>query len=113
RRILPAHAAINSRGLLIAGGSAGIAAAFNTPLAGVMFAIEELARSPEQRNSGVIVAGIVLAGLIAVSINGNSTHFGVIHPGPIGAALLWPSLLVTLVSGAVGGLFARLLLASL
>jgi H+/Cl- antiporter ClcA len=113
RRILPAHAAINSRGLLIAGGSAGIAAAFNTPLAGVMFAIEELARSPEQRNSGVIVAGIVLAGLIAVSINGNSTHFGVIHPGPIGAALLWPGLLVTLVSGAVGGLFARLLLASL
>jgi H+/Cl- antiporter ClcA len=113
RRFLPLNAAINARGLLIAGGSAGIAAAFNTPLAGVMFAIEELARAPEQRSSGLIVAGIVLAGLIAVSIEGNATHFGVIHPGPIGMPLLWPGLLVTLLAGAAGGLFARLLLASL
>ncbi|UUZ48596.1 chloride channel protein [Massilia sp. B-10] len=38
-----------------------IAAAFNTPLAGVMFAIEELARTPEKRSSGLIIAAIVLA----------------------------------------------------
>lgn len=113
RRALPLHSAINARGLLIAGGSAGIAAAFNTPLAGVMFAIEELARTPEQRSSGLIVAGIVLAGLIAISIEGNATHFGVIRPGPIGLSLVWPALLVTLATGAAGGLFARLLLASL
>ncbi|MGO4381233.1 chloride channel protein [Pseudoduganella sp. RAF53_2] len=113
RRFLPSQSVINSRGLLIAGGSAGIAAAFNTPLAGVMFAIEELARTPEQRSSGLIVAGIVLAGLIAVSIGGNATYFGVIHPGPIGMDLLWPGFLTTLVAGIAGGLFARLLLTSL
>ncbi|MBA5604604.1 chloride channel protein [Duganella sp. FT3S] len=113
RRLLPRRSAVNAHALLVAGGAAGIAAAFNTPLAGVMFAIEELSRKPEQRNSGLIVAGIVLAGLIAVSINGNATHFGVIHPGPIGLALLWPGLLATLASGVAGGLFARLLLASL
>lgn len=33
----------------IAGGAAGVAAAFNTPLAGVAFAIEELAAAYEQR----------------------------------------------------------------
>ena len=32
------------RGLILAGGAAGIAAAFNTPLAGIVFAVEELAR---------------------------------------------------------------------
>jgi len=113
KRFLPQQSTVHARALLIAGGSAGIAAAFNAPLAGVMFAIEELARSPEQRNSGLIVAGIVLAGLIAVALEGNATHFGVIHPGPIGMTLLWPGLFVTIVAGAAGGLFARLLLASL
>lgn len=113
RRWLPRNAGVSAHSLLVAGGAAGIAAAFNTPLAGVMFAIEELSRTPEQRNSGLIVAGIVLAGLIAVSVYGNGTQFGVIHPGPIGLSLLWPGLLTTLVSGLAGGLFARLLLACL
>ncbi|WP_300754019.1 chloride channel protein [Janthinobacterium sp.] len=112
RRFLPRHTQISAHSLLVAGGAAGIAAAFNTPLAGVMFAIEELSRTPEQRNSGLIVAGIVLAGLMAVSITGNATHFGVIHPGPIAMALALPGLLVTLVAGVAGGLFSRLLLAS-
>ena len=113
RRWLPRGSGVSAHSLLVAGGAAGIAAAFNTPLAGVMFAIEELSRNPEQRNSGLIVAGIVLAGLIAVSVYGNGTHFGVIHPGPIGWSLLGPGLLAALASGCAGGLFARLLLASL
>jgi len=113
RRWLPRGSGISAHALLVAGGAAGIAAAFNTPLAGIMFAIEELSRSPEQRNSGLIVAGIVLAGLIAVSVYGNGTHFGVIQPGPIGLSLLWPGLLAAIITGLAGGLFARLLLASL
>ncbi|WP_209586166.1 chloride channel protein [Massilia sp. BHUDP2] len=113
RRWLPRGSGVSAHSLLVAGGAAGIAAAFNTPLAGIMFAIEELSRAPEQRNSGLIVAGIVLAGLIAVSVYGNGTHFGVIHPGPIGLTLLGPGLLAALASGCAGGLFARLLLTSL
>ncbi|MBX3607609.1 MAG: chloride channel protein [Piscinibacter sp.] len=113
RRWLPKRSAVTEHGLLVAGGAAGIAAAFNTPLAGVMFAIEELSRTPEQRSSGLLVSGIVLAGLVAVSILGNGTYFGVIRVPEIGLALLWPGLLVALASGAAGGLFARLLIASL
>ena len=44
-------------GLLLAGGAAGVAAAFNTPLAGIVFGIEELGRAYEARSSGLIVAG--------------------------------------------------------
>jgi len=113
RRWLPRRSGISAHSLLVAGGAAGIAAAFNTPLAGIMFAIEELSRSPEQRNSGLIVAGIVLAGLVSISVYGNGTHFGVIHPGPIGLALVGPGLLTAVVCGFAGGLFARLLLASI
>lgn len=113
RRLLPQGAEIRPQGLLVAGGAAGIAAAFNTPLGGVMFAIEELSRTPEQRSSGLLIGAIVLAGLLAVSIEGNSPYFGVIHVPDVGSALLWPGTLVTLLSGLAGGLFARLLIASL
>ncbi len=113
RRWLPRRAAITEHGLLIAGGAAGIAAAFNAPLAGVMFAIEELSRRPEQRSSGLLVAAIVLAGLMAVSVYGNSTYFGVIQVPAVGWTLLGPGLLVTLLSGVAGGIFSRLLLRSL
>jgi H+/Cl- antiporter ClcA len=112
QRFLPGHARSNAHSLLVAGGAAGIAAAFNTPLAGVMFAIEELSRAPEKRSSGLIMACIVLAGLIAVSIHGNETYFGVIRTPQIGMWLLWPAMLVTLTCGIVGGLFSRLLIVS-
>jgi len=113
RRWLPARCGVSEHGLLVAGGAAGIAAAFNTPLAGVMFAIEELSRTPEQRNSGLLVACIVLAGVMAVSLTCNATYFGVIHAGGAGWDLLLPGLLVAVLSGLAGGLFARLLVASL
>ena len=110
---LPARSAVSAHGLLIAGGAAGIAAAFNTPLGGIMFAIEELSRRPEQRSNGLIMAAIVLAGLMGISVYGNSTYFGVIRVQPISWALLGPGVLVAISCGLAGGLFARLLTLSL
>ncbi|TFW14793.1 chloride channel protein [Duganella callida] len=113
RRWLPERSGVTAHGLLVAGGAAGIAAAFNTPLGGIMFAIEELSRTPEQRRSGLLMSAIVLAGLMAVSINGNATYFGLIHATGIDSGLLVPGLIVALASGLAGGLFSRLLIASL
>lgn len=113
RRWLSPHSAIDGRALLVAGGAAGIAAAFNAPLAGVVFAIEELSGRLEARSSGLIITAIVLAGLVAVSVFGNISYFGVIRVPRLGWDALGPGLLVTLLSGAAGGLFARLLVASL
>ena len=113
RRWLSTGSTIDTRALLIAGGAAGIAAAFNAPLAGVVFAIEELAGRMEARASGVIITGIVLAGLVAVSAFGNLSYFGVIRVPQLGWNLFGPGLLVSLASGAAGGLFARLMIASL
>jgi H+/Cl- antiporter ClcA len=110
RRYLPSTAPVSHNDLLMAGGAAGIAAAFNTPLGGIMFAIEELSRRPEQRNTGLLLAAIVLSGLMAVSVYGNATYFGVIRVDQLSLALVWPGLLVALACGVVGGLFARLLL---
>jgi H+/Cl- antiporter ClcA len=113
RRWLPERSSVTPHGLLVAGGAAGIAAAFNAPLAGVTFAIEELTSKLEQRSSGLVIAAIVLSGLVAISAFGNATYFGVIRVPHLGAAFLWPALLVTAGSGLLGGLFSRLLQALL
>ncbi len=111
-RWLPNRSAINEHGLLVAGGAAGIAAAFNAPLAGVMFAIEELTRKIEQRNSGLIIAAIVLAGLMGVSAYGNASYFGNIRVVNLSWSYLLPGVMVVVSCGLLGGLFARLLHAS-
>lgn len=112
-RWLPDRTSITEHGLLMAGGAAGIAAAFNTPLGGVMFAIEELTRKPEQRSNTLLLGAIVLSGLIAVSVYGNNTYFGVIHVENLSFAMVLPALVVALASGVAGGLFARLMISSL
>ena len=113
RRWLSPNSSIKDTGLLLAGGAAGIAAAFNTPLGGVMFAIEELSRRPEDRRSGLLMAAIILAGLMAVSAYGNKSHFGEIRVEGVGLALVLPGMLVAILSGILGGIFARLLIYSL
>lgn len=113
RRWLPDPRLPTAQDLLVAGGAAGIAAAFNTPLGGIMFAIEELLRQPERRNSGLLLAAIVLAGLIAVSVYGNATYFGVIRVPDVGSELIGPTLTLAVLCGLLGGLFSRLLIESL
>lgn len=104
---------VNVHSLLVAGGAAGIAAAFNAPLAGVVFALEELSRKLETRYSGVIIASIVLAGLMGVSAFGDAAYFGSVQVPALGASSILPGVLVAVCSGLAGGLMAKLLIVSL
>ncbi len=100
------------RVLILAGGAAGVAAAFNTPLAGIVFGIEELSRSFEERASGTTLTAVLFSGVVAIALVGNYTYFG--QPPHIpGSELMTPlSLIIALVGGLAGGLFARITLAS-
>ncbi|MBB3945078.1 H+/Cl- antiporter ClcA [Rhizobium skierniewicense] len=65
-----------ARGLILAGSAAGIAAAFNTPLAGIVFAIEEMSRTYEARSNGLVLTAVILSGLASLGLVGTYTYFG-------------------------------------
>lgn len=96
--------------LLLAGGAAGVAAAFNTPLAGIVFGIEELGRAYDSRASGLVVAAIIAAGLTSLLILGDYTYFGVTAARfPLSASWIVVPLLA-LAGGLAGGLFSRIVI---
>ncbi|WP_284165304.1 chloride channel protein [Frigidibacter sp. SD6-1] len=106
----------HARGLILAGSAAGIAAAFNTPLAGIVFAIEEMSRAYQARTNGLVLSAVILAGVASLSILGSYTYFGVTHvsasfPGDWGlvaATGIAGGLLGALFSLATVGLVTRL-----
>ncbi len=114
RRFLPHRhvRAISRADLILAGGAAGVAAAFNTPLAGVMFAIEELGRRHgEGGGSGILIMTVILAGLVAIGLQGNYTYFGHLDVAAVARGIALPVIVCGLGCGALGALFSRLLLA--
>ncbi len=112
RRWLSPRSTIDAHDLMVAGAAAGIAAAFNTPLGGIVFALEQLSRRRGISHSSLVIAAIVLAGLVAVASFGNETYFGRLRVQQMGWELLAPGLMVALVAGLTGGLFARLMVVS-
>lgn len=100
------------RGLILAGGAAGISAAFNTPMAGIVFAMEELSRSMEDRTNGLIISAVVLAGITALGILGDYVYFGQTAAVLKGEEGWIAVILCGVVGGFAGGLFSRVLIAS-
>lgn len=94
---------------ILAGSAAGLAAAFNTPLAGVVFAIEEMSGAFEHRMSGTLLTAVIVSGVVSLGILGNYAYFGHFDIGlPLGEAW-WAVLAAGIVCGLAGGLFARLI----
>nr|WP_230206946.1 chloride channel protein [Novosphingobium sp. Gsoil 351] len=96
----------------IAGGAAGVAAAFNTPLAGVAFAIEELAAAYEQRMTLLVMAAVLIAGMVSLGLAGDYVYFGVMRETlSLGDALV-ATPVAGVFGGIAGGLFSRLMLSA-
>ncbi len=94
---------------LIAGASAGISAAFNTPLAGITFALEEIAEHSFAQFKRIVMLAVIVGGITAQAIGGNYLYFG--HPVVKGSALsLIPiAILLGLLGGIFGGVFSKIL----
>ena len=101
---------IDFQSFLIAGAAAGVSAAFNTPIAGIAFALEEIADGIFGPFRQLIMLAVILAGITSQGFSGNYLYFG--QPVIIKSSfsLLIPeALILGVIGGLLGGLLARFL----
>lgn len=96
----------------IAGGAAGVAAAFNTPLAGVAFAIEELAAAYEQRTTLLVMATVLIAGMVSLGLAGDYVYFGEMRQTLNVTQALVATPVAGVLGGLAGGCFSHLMLSA-
>jgi H+/Cl- antiporter ClcA len=95
---------------LVTGGAAGLAAAFNTPLGGIVFVVEELTQIHLSRFRMAVFSAVIIAGLTAQQFLGSYLYLGFPKiTSPAG----WYQVLVmvaAVVCGLAGAVFAKTLL---
>ncbi|PVX39230.1 H+/Cl- antiporter ClcA [Pasteurella langaaensis DSM 22999] len=109
RRYGIAFTGLSANELMATGAGGGLAAAFNAPLAGVIFAIEEIGRGVLLRWERRVLLGVLAAGFILVAIQGNNPYFSQYHGASQAENMLIWVLICGVVSGIFGGIFAKLL----
>jgi H+/Cl- antiporter ClcA len=110
-RLLPAHWPKSSeRVMILTGSAAGLAAAFNTPLGGIVFAIEELSKSHFGSFRTSLLTAVIIAGMTAQMLLGPYLYLG--YPQVSGLILSMTSLvvLVAVITGIAGGIFSRIII---
>jgi len=98
------------RGLILAGAAAGLTAAFNTPLAGIMFAIEEMTRTYEERLNSSIIVVVIIASIIFMALLGNYRYIGAVEGTITTSSIFLVVAVCGLLGGLVGGGFSFILI---
>ena len=96
----------------VVGAAAGISGAFNTPLGGIVFAVEEFGGRFTKTLGSAIVVAVAVAGVVAVWITGYHVEFEdyVECPRPRFSTYCWLVPLLAIPSGLLGGLWGQCLL---
>lgn len=104
---------IAKKNIIVTGAAAGLAAAFNTPLGGIVFAIEELTKTHFSLYKTAIFSSVIIAGLTAQGLMGPYLYLGFPKISDISILIIAPVILVAIFSGLAGSSMSKLILAIL
>ncbi len=95
---------------LITGGAAGLAAAFNTPLGGIVFVVEELTQTHITRFRTAVFTAVIIAGMTAQALLGPYLYLGFPNVSVSTGWIMGIVVIMSLICGLAGAVFAKTLL---
>ena len=98
---------VSRRIMLVTGGAAGLSAAFNTPLGGIVFAMEELTRSHIGKFRTAVLSSVIISGMTAQWLLGPYLLLGYPKLERVGPSFMYTLLAISAVAGAMGVLSGR------
>lgn len=101
---------ISKKNMILTGAAAGLSAAFNTPLGGIVFAVEELSKTHINYFKTALFTAVIIAGLTAQTLAGSYLYLG--YPKTQGVTL-WIMFPIIFVSSICGILSSQLSVAML
>ncbi len=101
---------ISKRNMITAGAAAGLAAAFNTPLGGIVFAIEELTKTHFSYFKTALFTAVIIAGLTAQGILGPYLYLGFPDVTHIKNSIVFALLIVSILTGLLGSYMSVIIL---
>ncbi len=101
---------ISKKNMIITGAAAGLAAAFNTPLGGIVFAVEELARTHINYFKTAVFTAVIIAGLTAQGILGPYLYLGYPKVSDLSGYIFVYVVMVAILAGMFGTLMSKAIL---
>lgn len=91
--------------MITAGAAAGLAAAFNAPMAGCIFAMEELHKSFSKFVLLPALIASITANYVSFLIMGQETSFTFFAPDSLPVNLVWIAILIGIFTGVIGAVY--------
>ena len=111
-RFIPTHwHRVSQKIMLITGGASGLAAAFNTPLGGIVYVVEELTKSHIGQFRTAVFSAVIIAGMTAQLFLGSYLYLGFPRIKPLPLEMIGWVILIASIGGLLGAYFTRLILA--
>jgi len=96
--------------MILTGAASGLAAAFNTPLGGIVFAIEELTRIQFSKFRTTLFVAVIISGMTAQAMLGPYLYLGFPKVQISSYTFVLWVILTAAITGFMGGLFGSLIL---